>query len=517
MARILDTEASRLIEQQCLDQQKSQPERNRWGQFATPPELSLDIAKYAYARLCRNRTMLRFIDPAIGTGSFFSAMIQTFPAEMLSHAIGVELDPRFADAARRLWGKHGLRVVQGDFTEQSPPPASDTYSLLLTNPPYVRHHHLTAEQKARLGGRVAARLNLRISGLAGLYCYFLLLSDAWLADGALSIWLIPSEFMDVNYGETIRQYLVENVKLLHIHRFCPTQVQFDDALVSSAIVVFEKSSPGKSDRVEFSFGGSLGKPDMVQYVDRSALRRSHKWTNLFECSDNGRKASSVVLGELFQVTRGVATGNNGFFVLPYTDARRLGIPMRFLQPIIPSPRHMAEVVIEADDKGYPLLDKRLALIDCPLPEEKVQEMYPEFWSYLASGKAKGVHEGYLASRRTPWYSQEKREAPPILCTYMGRGKEHPFRFIRNKSNAIAANVYLLLYPKGELKSRLAEEPALWEKVFEAMRGIGGAEFINEGRVYGGGLHNMEPAELKRLPAEAIAKVAGLNLQKTFAF
>jgi hypothetical protein len=83
-------------------------------------------------------------------------------------------------------------------------------------------------------------LHLDISGLAGLYCYFLLLSHDWMEEQGLAIWLIPSEFMDVNYGVTLRRYLTEHVTLLHIHRFCPTDVQFTDALVSSAVVVFSQ-------------------------------------------------------------------------------------------------------------------------------------------------------------------------------------------------------------------------------------------------------------------------------------
>ncbi len=60
-------------------------------------------------------------------------------------------------------------------------------------------------------------------------------------DEGLAVWLIPSEFMDVNYGAALRRYLSERVTLLQIHRFCPTDVQFTDALVSSAVVIFRKS------------------------------------------------------------------------------------------------------------------------------------------------------------------------------------------------------------------------------------------------------------------------------------
>jgi hypothetical protein len=96
---------------------------------------------------------------------------------------------------------------------------------------------------------------------------------------------------------------------------------------------------------------------------------------------------------------------------------------------------------------------------------------------------------------------------------MGRSCERPFRFVWNKSQAIAANVYLLLYPRQSVLRRLRADPGLWDDVFRALRSIQPAEFFSEGRVYGGGLHKMEPAELMRLPADEIAGVFGLQRQQ----
>ncbi len=274
LSHIKPSKDSRQTEQARLDGLKTAAERNKWGQFATPFALALSLARYAHKTLGDER--LRFLDPAIGTGSFYSALSQAVPAKSIEAATGIELDPLFAEAAKNLWGKSGLHVVQGDFTKQKPP--AQRFNLVLTNPPYVRHHHLESDAKDRLKAQLARSLHMEISGLAGLYCYFLLLCHDWMEEQGLAIWLIPSEFMDVNYGATLRRYLTERVTLLHIHRFCPTDVQFTDALVSSAVVVFRKASPPPGHRVRFSFGGPIESPSTEALVPLDVLRHSRKWT-----------------------------------------------------------------------------------------------------------------------------------------------------------------------------------------------------------------------------------------------
>ncbi len=510
-------EATRLHEQARLDSLKSAVERNEWGQFATPPALALDMAKYVRDLWTSRTDKIRFFDPAIGTGAFYSALLRAFPKGVIQSALGIELDSVFVSAARGLWERTGLSVIKGDFTRSPVAIESQRPNLILTNPPYVRHHHIDPGDKVRLKTLVAEKLGYNISGLAGLYCYFLLLAHEWLAEDGIGVWLIPSEFMDVNYGTTLKRYLAERVTLLHIHRFDPTDLQFGDALVSSAVVVFQKSGHRKNHRTIFSYGGSLLKPKCQRSISLEVLAHTRKWTSLPDASRNEleeAKGEGPVLGAIFATKRGIATGANNFFILPRDKARSLRIPHDFLKPILPSPRHLKTLVIEADRDGYPVLEKQLALIDCDLPEHRLRKEYPRFWAYLESGKERGICETYLASNRTPWYKQEHRPPAPFLCTYMGRTTRNgrPFRFLWNRSQATAPNVYLLLYPIGPLKAALKRDPGLAKRVFDLLQEIDLTDLTGEGRVYGGGLHKLEPNELARISARRFAEALGLKIE-----
>jgi adenine-specific DNA-methyltransferase len=302
----------------------------------------------------------------------------------------------------------------------------------------------------------------------------------------------------------LRRYLTERVTLLQIHRFCPSDVQFTDALVSSAVVIFRKSPPPPGHAARFSFGGPIDRAQSEAPVSLDVLKRSHKWTQ-FPARTDVTSSDEPRLGDLFSIKRGLATGSNSFFILTDAEIKQHHIPRAFLKPILPGPRHLTADIVDALPNGAPDVSPRLYLLDSAEPEERIQERWPQFHDYLKQGRAEAIHASYLASHRAPWYSQEQRPPAPFLCTYMGRTRngKHPFRFIWNRSQATAHNVYLMLYPKGPLREALARHPELAAQVFEALQRITPAQLLSEGRVYGGGLHKVEPKELGQIPARPV--------------
>lgn len=500
-------EAQRQIIQRELDSQKTREQRNIQGQFSTPITLANDILKYA-SKLIPKREKIRFLDPAFGTGSFFSALNNVFPLARIEAAKGYEIDKHYGNPARELWSKSILDYQLTDFTKAAPPMVDDQkFNLIICNPPYVRHHFING-QKERLQAKALSAASMKLNGLAGLYCYFIALSHRWMKSNGIAGWLIPSEFMDVNYGQAVKDYLLSEVSLLQIHRFDPKDVQFDDALVSSAVVWFQKKKPDTNHKVKFTYGGTIDHPTHEKEVSPDVLKDEKKWTR-FPLSNE--RVSSMVprISDFFSVKRGIATGNNKYFILSKSDIEKRRLPISQFKPILPSPRYLPETEVRADDFGYPAIKNKLFVLDCKLPITEVERLYSELYEYLRQGIKSGVSDSHLCKNRKIWYAQENRSESSFYCTYIGRsgrqGKK-PFRFILNHSKAIVTNSYLILYPKPELKAIIAYHPEMATMFLEALNNTTEKVMLDEGRVYGGGMHKLEPRELGNVPAPEILRL-----------
>jgi hypothetical protein len=492
-----DLERRRCAAQARLDGRLSAAERNRHGRYATPPALALDMLS-ATRQVVAPRTPLRFLDPAVGTGVFFYAAVRTFGRRRVGRAAGFEIDPDTAAEAESLWADHGLEVRTGDFCRARPPEVGrNRATLVVCNPPYVRHHHLPPPHKSLLRRRVNA-LGFEISGLAGLYAYFMLLVDPWLARGGVGVWIVPAELLDVGYGRDDKSYLSRRVTLLKVHRFDPTASRFPEALVTSAVLLYRKTKAPRGHEVALTSGGTVTAPQRVRSVAQADLDPAAKWSPLWMPgrSRRPRGADRVTVGDLFSVRRGLATGANGYFILDRVEARRRKLPTRYLRPVLPGPRDVADDVIDRAADGFPAGLRPLVVLDCDLPIGAVRRRHPGLARYLDRGRREGIHQRYLPRHRRPWYGQERRPPAPILCTYMGRRNGGRFiRFIRNHSDATATNVYHLLYPGPTLQPLLDTDGGLLDRVFAGLREAEDS-LESAGRTYGGGLTKVEPRELE---------------------
>ncbi|HET6326608.1 MAG TPA: hypothetical protein VFG04_18170 [Planctomycetaceae bacterium] len=118
--------------------------RVAYGDFQTPPDLA-----EAVCRVLRTERPRTLIEPTCGTGTFLTAALAGFP--QLRVALGLEINPRYAAAARRAVRKTpstaDSRVRVGDFFQTDwPTVLADCADplLIVGNPPWVTNSALGA-------------------------------------------------------------------------------------------------------------------------------------------------------------------------------------------------------------------------------------------------------------------------------------------------------------------------------------------------------------------------------------
>ena len=492
----LRKEAERLTCQKAIDSSKTQLDRNQLGQFSTPFSLAAQISSFS-AQFTNNGLKKTMLEPACGSGVFFSAFIGQGLTDY--SFTGIEIDSAYASICEDLFSENDVKVITDDFFSViESAELQNSFDLIVTNPPYVRHHHINSDTKQQLKTEIMSQQGIQLSGLSGLYVYYIILCHTLLKEGGIASWLVPSEFFYTNYGKALREYLSSKVSLLRIHKFDAEEVQFDDALVSSCVITYKKEIPSPGLKAEFTVG-NYQSPKLTKSIDVGVIPPLSKWN--FIKSVNTQIDSGIVLSDLFHITRGIATGNNAFFILDEEAVLQNSIERDCLIPLLPSPRYLKVPVVESDLSGEPVIEKKRFLLSISCMPDETKRKYPFAWKYLKQGVKEGVDQGYLCQSRKVWYFQEKRDPPLYIATYMGRSSladQSPIRFILNHSRGIVTNGFLCLYPRLHLLRLFKEDSSRKEQLLNALNSISEEAIKNAGRSYGGGLQKIEPKELRSL-------------------
>lgn len=478
------------------------PPQRRWARerareeslFLTPPELARQMLSEALVG--HGPTPVDFGDPALGNGIFFATLKQLVPAQSIRSAIGVELNAARASTVRAKWDD--LYVHRGDFVEDRP---AAPRSLIVANPPYLRFQKLDRQRAIRWSERLGRALNITIDGRSDLYVYFVLAAHAWMQDGAVACWILPTEFMSSHYGAALREYLTTRVTLLRLHTFDRDDPIFENAKVTSVVVLLRNDLPEPENEVLVSSGGLLSNPSSRKLIGLSTLRRARRWSltspTRRSLAQRSRSEHGLV-GDLFRTGRGIATGANSWFLLSARAATDLQVPRGWLKPVIPRARRLQGNVIPATDDGRPDVNDFEWLIDIDEDMPTIEATAPRLASYLREVESAVGHRSLLR-RRKRFYRQEQIPPPPFFFSYMAPANKIDSRFFWNHSEAVILNNYLGLYPRPSVLQALESGLCSDEELFGILQEVEREDVVDEGRTYSRGLAKVEPSELRAVP------------------
>ena len=182
----------------------------------------------------------RIVDAGAGSGRFLAAVLRREPG---LEVIAVDRDPLATLMTRAMLAvleASRARVIQADYTTVTLP-GTGGRTAFLGNPPYVRHHQLSAAAKA-WARQAAGSIGHRISGLAGLHAYFFLATALLGRPGDVGCFVTSAEWLDVNYGAIMRSLVLGPLGGRSLHVIEPKALPFDGVQTTAVITAFEIGS-----------------------------------------------------------------------------------------------------------------------------------------------------------------------------------------------------------------------------------------------------------------------------------
>lgn len=489
---------------------RSGPEREMLrakGQFWTPDWVADAMVRYA---LHRNPTDHLF-DPAVGAGAFFqAAKIIAKETGATLKLLGTELDPAALQQARHggLTNVDLAHVQLGDFVLHPP---RGPFKAIVANPPYIRHHRLSASTKAQLKAFTTQLLGKAIDGRAGLHVYFLLRALQSLAATGRLAFIMPADTCEGVFAPTLWRWITRRYALEAVVTFAPEASPFP-GVDTNAVIFMIKHVPAR-DRFLWARCHITSTESLNRWVRSGFVTEPDETLEVFQRTISEGLATGFSrppvsgnptgprLGDFAKVLRGIATGANEFFLLTTERANALKIPRDFLRLAVARTRDVKDDAIDSEWlKSIRRTGRPTWLLS--LDGRPMHQFPMAVRAYLQQGERAGLHKHALLSTRNPWYKMEIRTAPPILFAYLGRRSS---RFIRNYAGVVPLTGFLCIYPR-------QGDPGFIVRLWAALRHpTTVANLALVGKSYGGGAIKVEPRALEQLPLPA-AIVSSVGLQ-----
>lgn len=447
--------------------------RKRFAQFFTPEVIADFMARW----VLDGRKKMDVLEPAFGLGAFSRSLFKQNPKVRV---VGYEADATIYNYAAENVAQAGSDVLlyNEDYLRAS---WEDKYDGIICNPPYLKFHDY---DNASLVPLVNEQLGIRLNGFTNLYTLFLLKSISQLRDGGRMAYIVPSEFLNSDYGVEVKRALLRSGVLRHVVVVDFTQCAFDDALTTACILLCHKD--GSLSEVRFSHVSDVGQlqASLADYSAWAAdqLKPETKWKQYYEGARSADYRHLVPFSTFAKVSRGIATGANDYFTFRESKKELYGIPERCLMRCVCHSTDVHGLFFTDDDfQRLSHSDKAVYLFNGRADGEDEHVR-----GYISLGEETGADKRYLTASRKPWYAIENRKPSPIWVSVFNR---KGLRFVRNIAGVSNLTTFHCVYDAG-----VVDIDVLFGYL---VTNVAKEIFMDNSRQYGNGLVKFEPNDLNK--------------------
>ena len=460
--------------------------RKKYAQFFTPYQLASLMADW----LLGNQNLITVLEPAFGLGVFSRALLSKKSDLSIK---GFDIDERiFAEAKEIFNDNYYVDFYLEDYMFND---WSNKYDGIICNPPYFKFHDY--DNKTILN-EIENRLKIKLNGFTNLYTLFLLKSIYQLKPNGRLAYIIPSEFLNSDYGKLVKSALIKNKVLRHIVVFDFEENVFDDALTTACILLC--SNDKNNQTVKFSTIKTIDDLELVKtYISEypinslggstfnvNELEPEVKWRKYYQEQNGIRYKNLIPFSSVAKVVRGIATGANEYFTFSKSKANQYGIDEKYLLPCICKAVDVKDNFFTKDNFNSLIKNDRQTFLLNAIGSKDENVL-----KYIELGENLGVDKKYLTACRTPWYSLENRMPSPIWVSVFNRSG---LKFIRNEANISNLTTFHCVYPvQNSLFDNVNVDVLFAYLLTDVAREI----FEDNRREYGNGLQKFEPNDLNK--------------------
>ncbi|MBR8826955.1 MAG: N-6 DNA methylase [Gomphosphaeria aponina SAG 52.96 = DSM 107014] len=457
--------------------------RKKFAQFFTPEPIAQIMVNW----LLGNKELASLLEPAFGLG-IFSRLFLNIKKDIKIQSF--DIDPViFTMAKQNFNGFSNVNLFLEDYLFSD---WNNHYNVIICNPPYLKFHDY---ENKRTVDEIKSRLKINLSGLTNIYTLFLLKSVYQLKENGRIAYLVPSEFLNSDYGKYVKEYLLKSNTLRHIIIFDFKENIFSEVSTTSAILLLAKDNNYK--KVHFSLIENVQQLHKISTlisgyphvngeftINREDLNSNIKWRTYYQKQTSKEYHNLIPFNYVAKVVRGIATGANDYFIFNKSRAREYQIRENYLLPCITKSKDINKPFFTKED--FQELSKKNA--DIYLFNAGKNPRDQKILNYINYGELSGVNKKYLTSKRNPWYSLENRTPSPI---WVGVFNRTGLKFIRNEAGISNLTTFHCIYIVENLLHKIETDLLFAYLLTDVAKQI----FNDNRREYGDGLKKFEPNDL----------------------
>lgn len=436
-----------------------------------------------------HKTYERVLEPSVGDGRFVDAFEKE---ENLQSFVAVELIEEKVRQLRNKKYSERVEIVADDFLSFSEK-TNEKYQLIIGNPPYINNKNMEKDSKEK-AREICEKYQLPSSLMQNMWVAFVLAAVSCLERDGTIFFVLPMEFLQVQYAEKIRLFLEEHFDTIHILSF--KERMFPEIEQESCLVYLTNEFKNQP-YINFKMYAKLDS-DIPYYCSKIERNKPlKKWINAI-LSDADIDLLNLIdskykkISEVCDASPGIVTGANNEFILTKEQVKRLEC-QEFILLTIPKSNILNgqfiltwDVVKKIGEKGNRVYLLNLSHVDEKLFPQPLKEYLTVIGEKENASKIK-LKNRYKCRNRKPWYGV------PIVRNgdlfFFKRYDRIP-RICVNEADIYTTDIAY------NMRLNSAYDKCSMAFCFYNSLTLTQCEFY--GRYYAGGVSELTPSEFKRL-------------------